>query len=680
MRPVRPVVSALASLVALSLAGSLAAQGQLPAPPDILLPAGVRSGLPLVQPNDNRSTAGHRADGVHVVSLEIREADWRIEAPGSPGLRVAAVGEAGRAPSIPAPLIRVERGTRVRVTLRNRLGHPVDVWGLHDRAPGSGSAGGRGETEAGPAPVRRAGTPVEPGEVHTFEFRAGAEGTFMYGVAERDPSFPAGWEDQAGPRVVERDQMVGALVVDPPGGAHGDRILVINIWGQRVPPPAGAPEDARGPYLEGLTINGRSWPYTERLKLEVGRQENWRVINASERFHPMHLHGFYFQVTGRGTAAVDTAYAPEDHRLVVTEPMRPYTTMTMAWTPTRPGRWLFHCHLSFHVANFIRLPGAAEADPEHAHAHMAGLVMGLEVAPGPTDLVASGEVVTMDLYANDYGDEPGYRQGFALEPDAAPDRDGEAPGPLLVFNRYQVGEVTVHNTMSQPTGVHWHGLELDGWADGVPGWSASDGMTSPVIEPGESFTYRLSFLRPGTFIYHSHLDDVRQLTGGLYGPMVVLPEGESFDPTLDHVYTVGWNDPDPQGPASVDVNGRQEQPDARAVTGETHRFRIIHIAPAGQVTAFMTRDGVRIPVRLLAKDGADLPVHQQVEVNALPRMGVGETADFTWTPEAPGVYELSVGYGGMGMHTQRWIVTAEPTGTDGTPEATDGAGVAPTPR
>lgn len=90
-----------------------------------------------------------------------------------------------------------------------------------------------------------------------------------------------------------------------------------------------------------------------------------------------------------------------------------------------------------------------------------------------------------------------------------------------------------------PTGIHWQGLELDGWADGVPGWSASDGMVSPVIDPGDSFTYKLSSMRPGTFIYHSHLDDISQLTGGLYGALIVLGEGEEFDPELDHL-AISW--------------------------------------------------------------------------------------------------------------------------------------------
>jgi FtsP/CotA-like multicopper oxidase with cupredoxin domain len=429
--------------------------------------------------------------------------------------------------------------------------------------------------------------------------------------------------------------------------------MVMNIFSH--PVDASEPE---GDWLEALTINGLSWPFTERVLLSVGEAVRWRVVNASDRNHPMHLHGFYYSVLSKGTAMADTLYEERDRRSVVTEVMLGKTTMLIEWTPTRPGRWLFHCHLSFHVAAGIRLSGAAEAGPEEGHVHMAGLVVGVEVAPGPTDLVAEGEPVKVDLYANEYGDAAGFRYGFSLDPAFRPDSLTDAPGPMLVFNQYQAVDATVHNTLSVPTGVHWHGLELDAWADGVPGWSASDGRVSPVIAPGDSFTYRLSLLRPGTFIYHSHLDDVHQLAGGLYGPLVVLPAGEALDPRRDHVLTWGWNTPEPDGPADLDLNGRREQPAKQAEVGEEHRFRLINIAPAGMLTAWLTRDGEGVPVTLLAKDGADLPDHQRVPVLALPRLGVGETADFTWMPSEPGTYELRVGYNAEMSFPQTFVVTA----------------------
>ena len=47
-------------------------------------------------------------------------------------------------------------------------------------------------------------------------------------------------------------------------------------------------------------INGLSWPATERLTYHVGETARWRVINLSSQAHPMHLHGFYFEVDSLG--------------------------------------------------------------------------------------------------------------------------------------------------------------------------------------------------------------------------------------------------------------------------------------------------------------------------------------------------------------------------------------------
>ena len=623
------------------------AENQQPSP---LIAAGTISSLPVVHPNDNTLAAGWLRDGIRVVDLEVTRADWRVEGPLGPGLRVAAIGEAGAAPEVPAPLLRAETGTRFAVTVRNRLPASVTVFGLHTRPAESADS-----------------FLVAPGEAETVEFEAGAPGTYMYWMREGPAPEPdSAMEDW------EREQLAGALIVDPAGAAPNDRVLVMNIFSRPVDL-----ADPEGDWLEALAVNGLSWPFTERMELEVGDDVRWRVINASLRNHPMHLHGFYYSVLSRGSATGDTVYAEADRRLVVTETLRGRTTMTMAWTPTRPGRWLFHCHLSFHVSPEIRLPGAVEAGHGPPHTHMAGLVTGIEVAPGSSDIVRLGPPVKLDLYALERpadqppgGEADGTEEGeteetstryvFAIGDAEADDSIiGSIPGPLLAFRQHQAVDVTVRNRLSVPTGVHWHGLELDAWADGVPDWSASDGRISPIIQPGASFTYSLSLLRPGTFIYHTHLDDVHQLTRGLYGPLLVLPENESYDPRTDHLMVWGWN-PVGRGIDGIDLNGTREQPDATARVGERHRFRMINIAPAGAITAWITSadDPEEIvPITLHAKDGADLPVHQRVAVDELPRLFVGETADFTWTPREPGSYELRVGVPKEGRHlVQRWTV------------------------
>ena len=60
------------------------------------------------------------------------------------------------------------------------------------------------------------------------------------------------------------------------------------------------------------------------------------------------------------------------------------------------------------------------------------------------------------------------------------------------------------NHLCQPTAMHWHGIELDSYYDGVPGWSGTPERRSPMIAPGDSFIARMTPPRSGTFIYHAH--------------------------------------------------------------------------------------------------------------------------------------------------------------------------------
>ena len=80
-------------------------------------------------------------------------------------------------------------------------------------------------------------------------------------------------------------------------------------------------------------------------------------------------------------------------------------------------------------------------------------------------------------------------------------------------------EITVVNHLTEATAIHWHGMELDSYYDGVHGWSGVDRRLAPMIEPGGTFVVRFTPPRAGTFIYHTHLHDYRQLSSGLYGPI-----------------------------------------------------------------------------------------------------------------------------------------------------------------
>ena len=101
-------------------------------------------------------------------------------------------------------------------------------------------------------------------------------------------------------------------------------------------------------------------------------------------------------------------------------------------------------------------------------------------------------------------------------------------------------------------------MELDSYYDGVHGWGATGKRVTPMIAPGESFVVRFTLLRTGTFMYHTHLHDNRQLTSGLYGAMLVVEPGEALDAATDHVFVIGRDGPQ-RGARTVINNEREPQ-------------------------------------------------------------------------------------------------------------------------
>jgi FtsP/CotA-like multicopper oxidase with cupredoxin domain len=83
------------------------------------------------------------------------------------------------------------------------------------------------------------------------------------------------------------------------------------------------------------------------------------------------------------------------------------------------------------------------------------------------------------------------------------------PGPRV--------RIYVTNKLPEPTTVHWHGVFVPNGMDGV------GGLTQPYIAPGKTFKYELAFTKPGTFMYHPHVDEMTQIAFGMVGMIVVHP-------------------------------------------------------------------------------------------------------------------------------------------------------------
>jgi FtsP/CotA-like multicopper oxidase with cupredoxin domain len=604
-----------------------------------LAPVGVRAALAngsssaspeRIAINDNRTTAGTLREGTLTVHLEARAGEWHPDADTDPGVVVRAFGVEGGPLQIPGPLIRVAEGTEIRAIVRNTLeGEPLVIHGLYTRTP---------NPQAGAEMVS-----IEPGEVREVRFVAATPGTFYYWGAT-----------SAATTLLQRpardSQLSGAFIVEPRNAkAPPDRVFVIGGWNDSLPP------GGQIATVKRIVMNGKSWPNTERLSYHVGDSVHLRLINAGGLVHPMHLHGFYFNVDSRGDERTDRIFAPgSSPRLVVTERLAPGGTFSLTWVPTRSGNWLFHCHDNLHITRDLPLDGRAAAAPaghhvvNHALEMMGGPVMGISVRPTTPVLAGreSNERRRLRLVAqvDSGGSEAEPAFGFVLEDGTKtiPSAPPYLPGPTIVLKRGEPVSITIVNKLAEPTAVHWHGIELESYYDGVAGFAGDAGRIAPAIAPGESFEARFTPPRAGTFIYHTHIDEVRQQQAGLSGALLVLDSPAAYDPQQDIVLlvTVPRRSADGDG---VLLNGSVIPAPREMRVGERYRLRFINVhtyRPSMRMRVI--RDSTLLTWRALAKDGMDLPADQAIVSPSTIQMGNGETYDFEFVPTTAGDIRIEV--------------------------------------
>ncbi len=444
-----------------------------------------------IQPNDNRHAAGTLANGVLTVALEARSGSWRPDGEGGRSIdSLAAFAEVGHPLFTPGPLLRVPVGTEVRGTMHNTLGRALTIGGL------------------GPTRSLEDSLVVPAGATVPFRFKAAEAGTFLYvGRNHPDPDLGRPPEDM---------QLSGVVVVD--GARSGpDRVMAVTWYFTR------DPKSPTGFGRGVMAINGRSWPHTERLEYAQGDSVHWRLVNFTEADHPFHLHGFYFRVEDLGNPA---RYSGQQH-MAVTEVVLPYSAYAISWKADRPGNWIFHCHYAAHLSSVVEIdtdkgmldPMAMEHHKSDRPHQMFGLVMGISVAPrGPAPVFPAPERIIRIVQREKpdvYGKQAG--MSYAMEDSQHPSDPGAmpVPGPLMVLERGKRVQVTVVNESEDHAAVHWHGIELESFPDGVPGWSGSGAALFQPIPPHDSLTVRWTPPRAGSFMYHSHFSELKQMSGGL---------------------------------------------------------------------------------------------------------------------------------------------------------------------
>ena len=199
--------------------------------------------------------------------------------------------------------------------------------------------------------------------------------------------------------------------------------------------------------------------------------------------------------------------------------------------------------------------------------------------------------------------------------------NGQVPGPVIEAKQGVPLEIAFTNSLSEPTLIHWHGLQIPAAMDGTQ-------ATQRPVAPGETFTYRFTPPDAGTFWYHPHQNETEQLEKGLYGALIVRGENE---PIVDREQILVFDDVDADKQGRLAkfggfrqrhdgregdirlINGKAE-PQLTIAAGQIERWRIINASSARYIRLSLGAQ----PFRIIGTDGGLIEAPVEVTEVLLP--------------------------------------------------------------
>lgn len=94
--------------------------------------------------------------------------------------------------------------------------------------------------------------------------------------------------------------------------------------------------------MDYWTINGKSFPKTDPIRVKAGGRYILVFDNRSDEAHPIHLHRHNFEIAK--IAGVATSGVVKDVVMV-----RPMSRTEVNLVTNNPGLTLFHCHNQMHM-------------------------------------------------------------------------------------------------------------------------------------------------------------------------------------------------------------------------------------------------------------------------------------------------------------------------------------------
>ncbi|MDY0068762.1 MAG: multicopper oxidase domain-containing protein [Porticoccaceae bacterium] len=253
--------------------------------------------------------------------LTIEEVDLEV----APGFSAKVWGFNGQ---VPGPLIHVREGDAVEVTVHNNttLNHTIHWHGVYQTNTWP---------QDGVPDVTQLG--IEPGDSFTYKFVVNKPGTLWYhchvNVSEH----------------IGLRGMWGPLIVDPKDPipvekeVTKDAILMFSGWNSEVAQEYGT-GGKPGEVLNYFSINGKSFPMTQPLRVEEGDVLRLRLIGASIPT-AFHTHGHDMLITHKDGLPLASPIAAD---VVALQPGERYDVIMRM---DNPGIWMTHDHIEHHTTN-----------------------------------------------------------------------------------------------------------------------------------------------------------------------------------------------------------------------------------------------------------------------------------------------------------------------------------------
>ncbi len=225
----------------------------------------------------------------------------------------------------PGPTIEAVEGDKVRIFVTNKLPESTTIhW--HGMILPNGMDGVGGVTQPH----------IPSGKTFVYEYTLTKSGTFMY-------------HPHSDEMVQMAMGMMGFFVVHPsdPQLHRVDRDFVFLLNAFDIDPGSYVPRVMEMTDFNLWTINSRAFPGVDHLVVAKNDRVRVRVGNLTMTNHPVHMHGYDFEVTGTDGGWVrPEARWPEVSIDIPVGAMRAFE-----FDAVHEGDWALHCHKSHHTMN-----------------------------------------------------------------------------------------------------------------------------------------------------------------------------------------------------------------------------------------------------------------------------------------------------------------------------------------